>query len=100
MPRVTRTIGAKRDIKDLSKQLARLSGSLDLAMRYLDRMMQRCALYASEPEMGELCSELGDTVRRFSFESYVIYYRPVASGIQLLRVFHGSRDSPSANRLD
>jgi plasmid stabilization system protein ParE len=97
MSRVTRTIAARRDIKELTKQLATLSGSLDLATRYLDRMMERCALYAAEPEMGELCSELGNTVRRFSFENYVIYYRPAPSGIQLLRVFTvGAIRAPSA----
>ncbi|MGD9720250.1 MAG: type II toxin-antitoxin system RelE/ParE family toxin [Pirellulales bacterium] len=39
-------------------------------------------------------------MRRFSVASYVVYYRAVSEGIQILRVLHGSRDIPAAWRAE
>jgi len=48
--------------------------------------------YAHQPRLGESRSELGREVRGFSVERYVVYYKPITEGIELIRVLHGSRD--------
>jgi len=64
-----------------------------VALRFVDSIVQRVQLYATQPEMGELRPGLG--VRQFSIGSYVVLYRPTQAGIELARVVHGSRDIAS-----
>jgi len=62
------------------------------ADRQLDRIEERCRLHATQPETGTLRPDLGENVRCFSVDQYVVFYRPHAEGIVLLMVLHGSRD--------
>jgi toxin ParE1/3/4 len=63
------------------------------ADRIIDALHERFVLLAKNPEIGELQTLLADgTYRRFTYHSYVIYYRPVDDGIVLVRVLHGARD--------
>lgn len=52
-----------------------------------------CNLLATQPELGErmLTRRFGQ-VRRHSAGNYVLYYRSVKDGIEILRVLHGARD--------
>jgi toxin ParE1/3/4 len=44
-------------------------------------------------EMGRLRPEFGRDIRSFPFErNYLIVYRPIEGGIEILRFLHGSRD--------
>ena len=45
--------------------------------------------------MGRTHRELGTTVRSFPSGSYLIFYRPVREGIEILRILHSSRDLSS-----
>jgi toxin ParE1/3/4 len=95
MSRVLRSHTARRDLKEIGRRIAADSGSTEIAVRWLTAFAERCALHATHPEMGELCASLGESVRRFSFGSYVVYFHRVSGGIELLRVWHGSRETPS-----
>ena len=55
-------------------------------------------LYGTQPEMGERRPDLGRKVRHFPVGDYVVFYRPIEGGVELLRVLHGSRDIPAAWR--
>ena len=92
MARVLRTQLARKDLKDIGEFIARESSSYDVAFRFLDRITDRCELYATRPEIGEPRPELGENVRRFTVGNYVVIYRTITGGIQLLRVVHGHRD--------
>ena len=52
-------------------------------------------LYASQPEMGTSREDLGEGFRVFSVKSYVIVYRAMQHGIEVLRVIDGRRDYPT-----
>ncbi len=95
MGRVVRTPLARIDLKQIGDHIARESRSRDIALRFLDRIAGRCRVYASQPELGEACPDLQENVRRFPVGNYVIFYRPLADGIEVLRVLHGSRDIPA-----
>ena len=73
------------------------SQSLDLALRFLDRVDDKCNLYATHPEMGLPRTDLAK-VRCFPVSDYVVFYEPHRGGIRLLLVVHGSRDVPSVFR--
>ena len=94
MSQVLRSDDARRDLKDIGRHIAAESGSPEVAIRWLAAFADRCRLYSTQPDMGELRADLDATVRQFSFGNYVAYFHRVPSGIELLRVFHGSRDIP------
>ena len=42
--------------------------------------------------MGPRRPELGTELRSFAVARYVIYYRPIEGGIEVIRVLHSARD--------
>jgi plasmid stabilization system protein ParE len=69
MAQIARTRLSRKDLRDIGKHIARESQSLDVAERFLESIEDKCALYATRPELGELCPDLGKHVRRFSVGS-------------------------------
>ncbi|HPM80454.1 MAG TPA: type II toxin-antitoxin system RelE/ParE family toxin [Candidatus Anammoximicrobium sp.] len=72
--------------------------SPDAADRLLERIDEKCRLYATQPEMGSPRPDLGRQVRCFSVGNYVVIYRPLEDGILILLVIHGARDIPTVFR--
>jgi toxin ParE1/3/4 len=62
------------------------------ADRFADTLEEKFALLATQPLMGRERSELGQTVRSLPFKRYVIFYRPITDGIEIVRVLHSARD--------
>ncbi len=96
MPCVLHTPRATQDLVDIGRYLVQESQSRNVAKRFLDFIATKCSVYATAPEIGELCVDLAPNVRRFAVGNYVVFYRPVRGGIEVLRVLHGSRDIPAA----
>ncbi len=86
MSRAVRTASVRKDLKDIGRYIAQESQSLDLAMKFLDRVDQRCKLYAAHPEMGTPRTDLGPSVRCFAVSDYVVFYEPHQRGIRILLV--------------
>jgi len=95
MARVTRDPLADRDLTEIATYIGEVNCSPDAARRFLDQLNEKLKLYATQPEMGELRPDLADGVRIFSFGNYVVVYRPLADGIDVLRIFEGHRDYPT-----
>ncbi|MBW3600206.1 MAG: type II toxin-antitoxin system RelE/ParE family toxin [Planctomycetes bacterium] len=55
-------------------------------------MNAKFQLYASQPRSGQARPDLGEDVRVFSHSRYVVIYRPLDDGIDVLRVFRGEQD--------
>jgi toxin ParE1/3/4 len=53
---------------------------------------EKLKLLADFPGMGAMREDLGPSIRTFPVGNYLIIYRPMKSGIELLRVVHGARD--------
>jgi toxin ParE1/3/4 len=66
----------------------------DAADRHLRNLVSRFPTLASMPEMGRLREEIAARLRSFPVGSYVIFYRPIAGGVEIVRVLHGARDLP------
>jgi toxin ParE1/3/4 len=66
----------------------------DAADRHLRNLVSRFPTLASMPEMERLREELAARLRSFPVGSYVIFYRPIAGGVEIVRVLHGARDLP------
>jgi toxin ParE1/3/4 len=47
---------------------------------------------ADFPEIGRSCNNLQPKLKSFPMENYLIFYRPTASGIEIVRIVSGYRD--------
>jgi toxin ParE1/3/4 len=65
------------------------------AARFLRKLVSRFPTLASMPDMGRRREELADRLRSFPVGNYVIFYRPMERGIEIVRVLHGARDLPA-----
>ncbi|WP_145256568.1 type II toxin-antitoxin system RelE/ParE family toxin [Planctomycetes bacterium Pan216] len=72
------------------------------AFRFLDRIEAALDQLANSALIGTGCDMLGDDLpgdmRQAVVGKYVIVYRRIEDGIEVLRVLHGARDIPSILR--
>jgi len=66
----------------------------DAADQFTRTLVSRFPLLASMPQMGRPREELASRLRSFSVGNYVIFYRPMENGVEIVRVLHGARDLP------
>ena len=90
MAHVTRRPQAEADILEIWDYIA--EDSLIEADRWVDRLDEKLALWATQPMMGRSRDELASGVRSLPFGRYVVFFQPVPNGIDVIRVLHGSRD--------
>ncbi len=81
---------ARIDINGIWDYIA--DDSLTQADSFVDRMVMQLKILAREPGLGRLRDDLMPGLRSFPFERYVIFYRKVPSGIEVVRVLHSARD--------
>ncbi len=62
------------------------------ARAYLGALEGRLTELAHRPLMGRRRDELADCLLCFPFESHVIFYRPAAFGIAVVRILHKRQD--------
>lgn len=85
------TVPASRDIENIIDYIAD-SSSLDAADCFLIKINQKCKTLANFPNMGRRRDELLPSLRSFPVDDYIIFYRPIEGGIEILRVVSGYRD--------
>ena len=93
MSRVKRTAKAKQDLLEHVLYLAKINP--DVAERFIEASEMAFEKLAQMPRKGQRqefkSPELADTRRWFipGFDKYLIFYRPVKGGIEILRVLSG-----------
>lgn len=97
MARVIKRVAAKRDLIDHFVFLGE-NASVDVARRFLRAANISFQFLVKMPEMGAHRSFRNPrwaSVRAWpvkGFERYLIFYRPITDGVEILRVIHGARD--------
>ncbi len=81
---------AELDLLDLWDYIA--DDSIDRADAFLDRIEVKLQTLAQNPGLGRRREELSAGLQSFPINSYVVFYRAMANGIDVIRVLHGSRD--------
>lgn len=81
---------ARRDLHEIRDYIAR--DSPRAAAEFTDFLEERCRSLAKFPEMGQRCEQLTQALRCFTAGNYVIFYRPIDDGIEVVRVVSGARD--------
>lgn len=66
--------------------------SLDRADDFLDRIEEKLQALARNPGMGRRREELLPGLQSFPISNYVVFYREIEDGIDVIRVLRGSRD--------
>lgn len=95
MPQAVRTLAAESDLLELSHFIAIDQRRPATAERLIDELVEKCTLYATNPTLGIAAPHLGVDFRIFRFKRWVVIYRPIDVGIEVLRIVDGARDYPS-----
>ena len=90
MPRLRFSSVARDDLKEIAKYIAR--DKPIAAANWVDKIEEKCKLIATTPQFGEVRPELGSEIRSSTVGRYVIFFRPIKNGIEVLRVIAGDRD--------
>ena len=89
---IQRTAQAEEDLIEIWIYIAQDSpGAAD---RVLDEIEERFHALADNPLMGRLRPDIALELRYFTVGKYLILYRTVPDGVQVVRVIHGARDLP------
>jgi len=81
---------AELDLLDIWDYIA--DDSPDRADTFLDRIEAKLSLLAQNPSLGKKRPELLSDLRSFPIGNYVVFYQQVDTGIDVVRLLHGSRD--------
>jgi toxin ParE1/3/4 len=88
---IRRTPSALRDYGAIWDHVA-AAAHPDVADALLRLLDEKLRLISDVPGMGKARPELRPRLRSFPVGKYLLFYRPVRGGIELVRVIHGARD--------
>jgi toxin ParE1/3/4 len=61
------------------------------ALRWYDEILERCRKLGDMPSMGRARPEIRPGLRTFPSGNYLILYRQIDEGAEIVRVVHGAR---------
>ena len=64
----------------------------DQAQRYIADIRRAIETVARDPPRGRPCDHIRRGYRKFSVNTHVVFFRAVATGIEVVRVLHQSMD--------
>ena len=83
------TAQAEEDLIDIWLYIAQENPSA--ADRLLDEIEEKFSLLAANPELGPARPNIADDCRYFPVGNYLILYRLIPSGVQIVRIIQGAR---------
>lgn len=93
MPRLRMLPSAQTDLVYLLEHITRETGNLQVAMRFVGALRQKCSDLASLPgALGRARPELRPDVRSFPFRGYVIFFRYRDDYFEVANIVEGHRD--------
>jgi toxin ParE1/3/4 len=81
---------SRRDLLEILDHIAK--DKPVAAIRFVERLEEECWSLARNPQSGTTRDDLIPGLRCSSVGNYVVYFRPVRDGIEVVRVVHGARD--------
>ncbi len=86
----TFTNQARQDLNDIIEYIARNNPAA--AINLVRSIDEKCETVTNFPNMGKSYEDLAPQLRGVTVNNYVIFYRQVQNGIQVVRVLSGYRD--------
>ena len=90
MPKVIRSPQSRRDTLQIWRRIAQ--DNITAADDLTDSFTAALDLLARFPEIGRARDELRAELKSFPVRKYLLLYKHVPDGIELVRVVHGARD--------
>ncbi len=81
---------ASEDLTEIWSYIA--DDSLANADSFIDKLYETMQVLSRQPGSGRHREEIAPGIQSFPFGRYIIFYRAVTSGIEIVRVLHGARD--------
>ncbi|PQO36555.1 type II toxin-antitoxin system RelE/ParE family toxin [Blastopirellula marina] len=81
---------ARQDLSDAFDYIA--ADKPLAAAKWVEAIERKCRLVAAMPDSGQRRPEFGEQIRSSLFGRYVIFYRPIADGAEIVRIIAGERD--------
>ncbi|MEE2949890.1 MAG: type II toxin-antitoxin system RelE/ParE family toxin [Pseudomonadota bacterium] len=79
-------------LSSIAHFIANKTGSLDVALSFVDRIEQRCRKIGDAPSGGRLRSDLGPNIRTVTFENRaVILYRVENESVEIIDILYRGR---------
>lgn len=85
------TVPASRDLEAILDYIADQS-SIDRAEAFLKQVNAKCQRLTQFPALGRKRDELAVGVRSLPVDAYLIFYRLIEDGVEILRVVSGYQD--------
>jgi toxin ParE1/3/4 len=93
MSRYVINILASRDLNEIADYFA--ENNLEAGEQFFRAFNRKCQQLVAFPNSGKSYAEIRSNLRGISLEGYVIFYRVLDEGIEILRVVSGRRNFPS-----
>jgi toxin ParE1/3/4 len=93
MSRYVINILASRDLNDIAEYYA--EHNVESGDRFFRDFNRKCQQLVAFPNSGKSYASIRPDLRGVSLEGYIIFYRVLEDGIEILRVISGRRDFPS-----
>jgi toxin ParE1/3/4 len=98
LPRARILRSAVKDLDEIWLYIAR--DSVDAAEKMIQRIEEASEKLASMPGMGQKRDDLQPGIRSYPVSRYLIFYRAIRGGIEVLHVYHGARKYQDLFRSD
>lgn len=84
---------ARRDIKNIREYIRNESQSKKIAEAFALRLLEKCKDIANQPfKAGRLRPELGEDLRSYVFDNYLIFFRYIDDSMEIIAFIEGHRD--------
>lgn len=93
MSRYVINILASRDLNDIAEYFA--NNNVAAGEEFFREFNRRCQQLVNFPNLGKSYAEIRPDLRALSFKGYIIFYRVLDDGVEILRVLSGRRNFPS-----
>lgn len=94
MKRISFTEPAAQELDQIYEYIG--TDNLDAAVKHRQRLEKCWLALLDQPRMGTKRDDLKPEMRSITEGNYVIFYRIVPDGIQILRVLHAAQDAKKA----
>jgi len=98
MARYVINILASRDLNDISEYFA--SNNVRSGERFFEDFNRKCKQLVSFPQSGKAYESIYPNLKGVPLSGYIVFYRIVEDGIEILRVVSGRRALPSVFQED
>ena len=93
MSRYVINVLASQDLNEIADYFA--ENNIEVGERFFQAFNRKCQQLVAFPNSGKSHESIRPGLRGLSFEKYIIFYRILEDGIEILRVVSGRRDFPS-----